>query len=39
MTTPLKLRLVAFGAVSVLTRGASGSIVPENELSTYPAEA
>lgn len=39
MTTLPKLRLVAFGAVSVLTRGASGSIVPENELSTYPAEA
>lgn len=39
MTTLPKLRLVAFGPVSVLTRGASGSLVPENEVSTYPAEA
>jgi hypothetical protein len=39
MTPHPTLRLIAFGAVSVLTRGSSGSLVPENEISTYPAEA
>lgn len=39
MTSSIKPRLVGFGAVSVLTRGSAGNIVPEPELGTYPAEA
>lgn len=33
------LRLVAIGAVSTLTRGSDGSIVPEPDMGTFPRTA
>ncbi len=32
-------RLVAFGAVSNLTQGSNGSIIPEPDMGTFPATA
>lgn len=37
--THANLRLVAFGAVSSLTRGSDGGIVPEPDMGTFPKTA
>lgn len=38
MTTTI-LRLVAFGAVSALTKGSDGGIIPEPDMGTFPKTA
>jgi len=35
MKTLSKLRLIAFGSASILTRGADTGVIPENDLSVY----
>lgn len=32
-------RLVAFGAVSKLTKGSDGSVIPEPDMGTFPKTA
>lgn len=36
MTTRSKIRLIAFGPASVLTRGAERGNIPEPDVGTYP---
>lgn len=36
MTTHSNIRLIAFGAVSVLTRGSDLGNIPEADVGTYP---
>lgn len=33
------VRIVALGAVSILTRGSDGGIVPEPDMGTFPTTA
>ncbi len=37
--TELKLRVVAFGRVSALTKGSDGAILPEPDMGTFPKTA
>jgi hypothetical protein len=39
MTTRSKIRLIAFGPASILTRGAEKGTIPENDIGVYPAQA
>lgn len=37
--TRITLRILAFGAVSALTKGSDGGIVPEPDMGTFPKTA
>lgn len=39
MTIRSKLRLIAFGPASLLTRGSDKGTIPETDLGVYPADA
>ena len=39
MTTRSKIRLIAFGPASILTRGGLTGTIPENDIGVYPAQA
>jgi hypothetical protein len=39
MTTRSKIRLIAFGPASILTRGADLGSIPEPDVGTYPPHA
>lgn len=39
MTSLSKIRLIAFGPASILTRGAEKGAIPETDFGVYPAEA
>lgn len=39
MTPRSKLRLIAMGPASLLTRGSDRGTIPETDLGVYPADA
>jgi len=39
MTIRSRLRLIAFGPASLLTRGSDKGTIPETDLGVYPADA